>query len=181
MSVQTRNQPDLLRQRKKVVLIVALAMVAMAGAIIPLLRVNSEELPPPYNPTYIQTNAGNTFISRGDWYTDSNEGGPGGSQYFTINVPCDWPATKPIDIDLFSPEMNTNAYPLSDEDDNGNGGSPTVFEIYQPGTTYTPYGTPGSGAGGSLQQTSYPASSSPPQMTKKTDWPKDICGEMSHR
>ncbi len=155
------------------ILAVASFLALLALFLSPAPRAFSEELPPPENPTYIQTNAAGTDISRGDWYTAAAGGGPGGYQYYAIYVPCGWPTNKPVDIDLYSPEMNQNALGLADEDDNGNinwanptAANQTTFELYSPGTTFTSYATPGPGAAGSLIQTNYLPSTQPEQWVR---------------
>ncbi len=123
------------------------------------------ELPPPGNPTYIQTNAPATLIGRGDWYTASAaQGGGAGYGYLTIEVPCGWPTAKPIDVDLYSPEMNTNTL-LADENDTGQRVD-TTFELYQPGTPFSSPATPAPGAAGSLEANTYAPSSDTPQWVR---------------
>jgi uncharacterized repeat protein (TIGR01451 family) len=123
------------------------------------------ELPPPGNPTYIQTNAPATQIGRGDWYTASAaQNGGAGYGYLTIEVPCGWPAAKPIDVDLYSPEMNTTTT-LADENDSGPLAN-TTFELYQPGTSFSSPATPAPGAAGSLEANTYAPSSDAPQWVR---------------
>ncbi|MBA3470209.1 MAG: DUF11 domain-containing protein [Herpetosiphonaceae bacterium] len=88
-----------------------------------------------------------------------------GYHYVSFNVPCGWPASLPVYIDLFSPEMNSNT-PLSDEisapstDD-------TYFELYNVGTIVTSPNIPAPGAAGSLgPQTVYAPSGAAPQWSR---------------
>lgn len=141
-----------------------LILVLVALALLPSV-VAAVELPAVGNPTYIQTNAANTLISEGDWYTASaGQGGGAGYHYIAVDVPCGWPAAKPIDIDLFSPEMNsTNT--LGDE----SAAPPlanTTFELYQPGTVFSSPATPGPGAAGSIATATYPTSAAAQQWVR---------------
>ena len=140
-------------------------------------RVTATELPGTNNPVYLQTNAPATDMARGDWYSASTSGnttgiGAGGYHYFQINIPSGWPANTPVNVDLFSPEMNTTHITLSDESDNtpAGGGTTnmanTTFELYAPGTAFVGPNQPGPGASGSLIQTSYPPSTSPEQWVR---------------
>lgn len=132
-------------------------LMLLAGLGLSTLPTKAIEVPPPGLPTYIQTNAADATLGRGDWYTNAPAGGGGGGyHYVTFNVPCNWPTTAPIYVDLFSPEMNSNN-PLSDEATQGNMlPEATQFELYGPGTVYASPAQPGPGAPGSLGAVTYP-------------------------
>ena len=99
---------------------------------------------PPAAPFVIQTSGPNRNLIIGDWYT--NPSGANGSHYFTIHVPCSWPITVPIHIDLYHPDVNTAFDSEFRDEIVGTGTVTTVFEIYGVGTSYTPTPpTPGSG------------------------------------
>ncbi|MEI8307796.1 MAG: DUF11 domain-containing protein, partial [Chloroflexales bacterium] len=118
---------------------------------------------PALSATYLQTNGPVSPISQGDWYTSNANGvTPPGYHYYDITVPCSWPATTPVYVDLFSPEMVTDS--LIDEmrpggppinPNNFNSGNDTVFELYRPGTIVTLPNLPAPGAVGSIIQTTY--------------------------
>src|SRR5687768_9111917 len=86
------------------------------------------EIPPTGALTYIQTNGPLATLTKGDWYTDANTGN--GQHYVEINVPAGWPASTPVNIDLFSPEINTTQLTLSDESETNTTYSNTTFELY---------------------------------------------------
>jgi len=99
---------------------------------------------PPAAPFVIQTSGPNRSLVVGDWYTHPS--GANGSHYFTIHVPCSWPTTVPIHIDLYHPDVNTAFDSEFRDEIAGTGTVTTVFEIYGVGTSYTPTPpTPGSG------------------------------------
>ncbi|NNJ11264.1 DUF11 domain-containing protein [Chloroflexales bacterium ZM16-3] len=120
-----------------IVLFIVVSMPSGAAAI---------EAPPAGLGTYLQTNGPTNGIGNGDWYTnDSNgvvdlNGNPApGYHYHEITVPCGWPATLPVYIDLFSPAMVVDA--TGDEVDplvSGNeligNANNTIFELYDVGT-----------------------------------------------
>lgn len=109
------------------------------------------EIPPAGSIVQLQTNGSTNARTNGDWYTNTNGGN--GYHYFELYIPPLWPAATPIHVDLFSPEMNCNS--SLDEQDGTTPGN-TQFEIYNVGTIYNSYATPGPGAVGSLQQSAYP-------------------------
>ncbi len=83
---------------------------------------------PPAAPFVIQTSGPNRSLSIGDWYTHPS--GANGSHYFTIHVPCSWPITVPIHIDLYHPDVNTAFDSEFRDEIVGTGTVTTVFEIY---------------------------------------------------
>jgi hypothetical protein len=88
---------------KKRTSLVSLGLAAILVLFAALTFTQAVEIPPPGNPTYIQTNAPATALGRGDWYTNNGNGPGAGYHYFTINIPCGWPSGTPVNIDLFSP------------------------------------------------------------------------------
>lgn len=134
------------------VMLCALALVALAPAP-PVAR--GVELPPVGSPIFIQTNGPQARIDLGDWYTSDQNGINGAYHYFSITVPCRWPASLPLHIDLFSPEINTfGPVPRIDEVES----MPldeTVFELYAPGTALDLPKSPGPGDPGSLIQRTF--------------------------
>ncbi|HEY0733863.1 MAG TPA: SdrD B-like domain-containing protein [Herpetosiphonaceae bacterium] len=104
------------------------------------------EVPPTGSLTYIQTNGPAAGLTKGDWYTDAGTGN--GQHYVEINVPAGWPAGTPVNIDLFSPEINTTQLTLSDESETNATYSNTTFEMYAAGTVIGPgNNTPAPGSG----------------------------------
>ncbi|MEI7769409.1 MAG: hypothetical protein WCI67_05440 [Chloroflexales bacterium] len=121
------------------------------------------EAPPATDLTYLQTNGPSSPIAQGDWYTSTANGVGPGYHYYDITIPCGWPTTTPVYVDLFSPEMVVDAigdevrvvpilpgYVESIADANN-----TVFELYGPGTTITLPNQPGPGAAGSVAAHTY--------------------------
>jgi hypothetical protein len=92
----------------------------------------------------LQTNGPNGNIGLGDWYTASSGGNQG--HLLEINVPCGWPANKPIDVDLFSAPVNTSTtYPGAGEyEEPAGSGDTTTYTLRRPNgtqvvsTTYQP-------------------------------------------
>lgn len=75
--------------------------------------------------------------------------------YFSLHVPCRWPAMLPFHIDLFSPEINTSGpWPRIDEIESLPLDA-TVFELYAPGTALRLPKEPAPGAPGSLLQRTF--------------------------
>ncbi len=131
------------------------------------------ELPTAGNPVYIETVGPLVASNFGDWYTSGTVGAGNGFHYLTIEVPCGWPVNKPIDIDLFSPEMNSNGG-LADDIL----GSPdnTVFELYAPGTAFVPPATPAPRTGIPGTEIIYPGSSAPQQWVRYQTLSAPTCG-----
>jgi uncharacterized repeat protein (TIGR01451 family) len=110
------------------------ALILCLGLLPPAIR--AVEVPPPDSPIFIQTNGPQTPISHGDWYTSAANGFGGFAHYFSITVPCNWPADRDVQIDLFSPEINTLDLALRRDELGADGVlADTVFELYPPGTT----------------------------------------------
>ena len=142
-------------------------------------RITPTELPPASSLIYLQTNAAGSAISRGDWYTNSANGVGAGYHYIAINVPSGWNTSVPIQVDLFSPEMNANTAGVKDESDNTSSTpsqaanwldgtvANTQFELYTPGTAVGPApNVPGPGAAGSLGSQTYAPSTAPEQWVR---------------
>lgn len=103
---------------------------------------------PPASGFYIQTGGPNTPVGIGDWYSADAPGAGSGYHYITITVPCGWPAGTPLNVDLFSPEMNRVAGALGQGDEPRNDYDFTEFELYGPNATIGPgYDQPGPGTG----------------------------------
>lgn len=128
-------------------------LAASAGAV---------DMPPFGSPFYMQTSGPTAGIGIGDYYTSTTGGN--GYHYYTITVPCTWPAATPVMIDIFSPELHGGAGTL-DEIRNGGGGTSTliadagntIFDLYTVGTVIggsPPNSTP-VGAGGRLATATY--------------------------
>ncbi|WP_052337883.1 DUF11 domain-containing protein [Chloroflexus sp. Y-396-1] len=121
-------------------------------------------VPPISTPFYIQTSSPSRALNIGDWYTNSSLGAGNGYHYFTLHVPCGWPSSTPIHIDLFHPDLNsTSGSGVSDEITTV---GTTVFEVYQPGTTLNPPIQPAPAASGSLSQVTYNPNTVGPYWTR---------------
>ena len=78
----------------------------------------------------IQTNGRNGAITLGDYYSATTaQGGAQQAHSLRLNVPCSWPTTAPIHLDLFSPQINTAT--------TGYGGNQTYEEPAGAGDTTT--------------------------------------------
>ncbi len=150
-----------------------LALSALVGWAVSARAV---EIPPPGDPFFIQTNSSDAAIGLGDWYTSSANGVGGGFHYVGIYVPCSWPASEDLHIDIFSPEMNTNNLPL--DEPNGSGRGTTTFELYDAGTAVVSPATPAPGAAGSISSLDFPVLSTPEQWVRAFTLPAPVqCGE----
>ena len=58
------------------------------------------EVPPSGDAFYMQTNGPEGGLNLGDWYTSDDTGTGNSYHYVTLEVPCGWPASEPIHIDL---------------------------------------------------------------------------------
>jgi uncharacterized repeat protein (TIGR01451 family) len=93
-------------------------------------RLVPAQLPPAGTLVYLQTNAADSQLDRGDWYThnpgSTTSGGSAGGNpdastrdyLIRIIVPPGWNRSTSIAVDLYSPEMNANAAGKADESDN---------------------------------------------------------------
>jgi uncharacterized repeat protein (TIGR01451 family) len=112
---------------------------------------------PPAGGFYIQTSGPNAGVGIGDWYSSTTAGAGSGYHYVEITVPCGWPAATPLNLDLYSPEMNAVAAAsgLGDETRGGALDS-TEFELYGPGAVVGPgYASPAPGTGISGSQITF--------------------------
>ena len=137
-------------------------MLLLLLTTLPLAR--AVEAPPLGPLTYIQTNGLNSNIALGDWYTNTANGSVPGYHYLKINIPCGWPAATPVYVDLFSPEMNSNAIDL---DELAGAPDSTQFELYPLGTLIGPtpdLPAPGTGIAGS--RITYAPSGAPEQWVR---------------
>lgn len=109
----------------------------------------------------MQTNGPFSPLTKGDYYTsdptDASGGGTGLNHYMTLEVPCSWPSSKSIQIQLESPDMNSVA---TSEDEPGNNNPSvrdvTYFEIFSSNVAVSSTLTsPLAGAAGSLQLSSF--------------------------
>ncbi|HEX2913995.1 MAG TPA: sortase [Chloroflexia bacterium] len=113
------------------------------------------EVPPANNPYFIQTNGPDAPITQGDWYTGSTNGVNGGYHYVAMFVPCGWPSSLPIAVDLFSAAMNSTGNQF-DELFGNNVAFNTTFELYGPYPKVTPStALPGPNGPNSLIQKTY--------------------------
>jgi uncharacterized repeat protein (TIGR01451 family) len=150
--------------RSGVGLIVMFAVVATL--ILPTTATQAVELPPINSPIFIQTNGPDADIGLGDWYSSSQNGIGGGYHYLTVNVPCGWPDSLDIHIDLYSPEINNFDGPISIDEIRG-GLNNTTFELYNQNTPMNLPREPAPGAPGSLiQRTFTPVTTQPEQWTR---------------
>ncbi|MBX0327462.1 DUF11 domain-containing protein [Oscillochloris sp. ZM17-4] len=132
--------------------LVFLSVTLILVAAMPTPASKAAELPPVSLPIFIQTNGASADIGLGDWYSSDQNGFGGGYHYLGIEIPCRWPSTLDVHIDLFSPEINTFAPPPRIDEVGGATLSDTVFELYDQHTPYGGLSTPGPGAPGSLIQ-----------------------------
>lgn len=111
-----------------------LLMLAAVGLGMLAAAAEAVEIPPIDSPIFIQTNGPQTPIRHGDWYTSADNGFGGSAHYFSITVPCNWPADRDVHIDIFSPEINTFQLDLRRDEPGADGVlSSTIFELYTPG------------------------------------------------
>lgn len=149
--------------RRIFVLSVLGTLVLSALALLPA-PARAVEVPPAGTPIFIQTNGPQADIALGDWYTSENNGINGGYHYFSITVPCRWPADLDLDIDLYSPEINTFVPPPRPDEVESEPLNNTIFELYGIGTAMNLPREPGPRAPGSLlQQTFTPVADRPEQ------------------
>ena len=88
------------------------------------------EVPPSGSAFYMQTNGPQGALGLGDWYTSDDPGTGNSYHYVTLEVPCGWPTTEPIHVDLFSAEVNSTG--VSDETGADGIRDDTRFELYGP-------------------------------------------------
>jgi uncharacterized repeat protein (TIGR01451 family) len=106
---------------------------------------------PPAGDFYIQTSGPNAGLGIGDWYSSTDAGGGSGQHYIDFSIPCGWPSTTPVYVDLFSPEMNAVAGPPGGHEEPRGNYDSTEFELYGPNASIGPgwaSPTPGTGIPG---------------------------------
>lgn len=159
------------------ILILPMLVVALIGLMAPA-PLRAVELPPTSSPIFIQTNGPTANIGLGDWYTSDQNGFGGGYHYLGIEIPCGWPSNLDVNIDLYSPEINTfGPLPYIDEI-TGTTLSDTIFELYNRGTPVVGPNKPGPGDAGSLFQRRFtPVTSQPEQWERFYTLPAPVaCG-----
>ncbi|MDQ1711048.1 MAG: large repetitive protein [Frankiaceae bacterium] len=135
----------------------AAAVVLIAGQVGSAGAAAAAEIPPTGSPFFFQTNGPGAALGNGDWYASAAPGAGAGYHYVQFAVPCGWPTTTPVTVDLFSPEMNADAAALTTHDEGAGSLDTTTFELYGPGTPVGPgFDQPAPGTGTLL--TSYPPS-----------------------
>jgi uncharacterized repeat protein (TIGR01451 family) len=116
----------------------------------------------------VQTNGSGAPISNGDWYGSPLRTGGAGDHYVEIQVPSGWPVGRPIDVDLFSAELNRSGTPiaLSLDEAQTNGATNTEFELYGPNIVATSPRSPARGAAGSITRRNYSPRTGAEQWTR---------------
>ena len=73
------------------------------------VSIYAAEIPPITEEARLQTSGPNAGLNVGDWYS-SVPSPPGGGDVnrFLFYVPCGWPGTEDIHVDLYSPELSSN-------------------------------------------------------------------------
>ena len=152
------------------------AWLALVGIVLLGTSARAFEVPPTGSLVFLQTNSSEAAaLTRGDWYTNDANGIGAGYHYVTIHVPCSWPTSRTVSIDLFSPEMSANNPGLDEEFTGGPGN--TQFEVYDAGTAIVSPNQPGPGAAGSLHQQTYAPSSAAEQWVRFYTLPAPVaCG-----
>jgi len=127
----------------------------------------ASELPPVNSPIFIQTNGPSANIGLGDWYSSNQNGLGGGYHYLGVEIPCGWPNTLDVHIDLYSPEINTFAALPRIDEVTGTDISDTVFELYDHNTTFVGPSKPGPTDPGTITQRMFiPVTSQPEQWVR---------------
>ncbi len=116
----------------------------------------------------VQTNGPAAPVEFGDWYSSPLRSGGAGDHFVEIEVPRGWPASRPIDVDLFSPEMNRSGTPIAVALDEvrGTGAGPTNFEIYGPDVPALSPRSPQPGGRGSLVRRDFSSTTAPEQWVR---------------
>lgn len=128
----------------------ALVVLAMAGAagLAKAPAAAAAEVPPAGQAFAIQTNGPNAALGLGDWYTSTATGAGSGYHYIEFSVGCAWPSSLPINVDLFSAPMNTDAGVIAAHEEPNGSLDNTEFELYGPGASIGPgFDKPAPGAG----------------------------------
>jgi hypothetical protein len=101
-------------------------------------RAEAVEVPPTGSVFSIQTNGPAAALGLGDYYSSNAAGAGAGYHYLLFSVPCSWPTSVPVTVDLFSPEINVDAAALALSEEASAPYSTTDFELYGPGVTPGP-------------------------------------------
>ena len=135
--------------------------LALLAAVAPVTPASAVDVLPTSQPFYLVTHGSSTGLAAGDWYTTpAAGGGGGGSHYLTFDIPCGWPASQAIYLDIFSPRITTAA---GSRDTVTGSADSTEFELYGPGATAGPgANTPAPGTGISGYRFSYQPDASTP-------------------
>jgi len=113
--------------------------------------------------------------SGGDWY--SSRYGDNGYHYALIHIPCSWAGDQPVDIDLYSPEINYSGN-TQDQTPDGSNYDQTNFELYSPNTEVTLPNNPAPSAPGSVLNIAYTPSDLPESWTRFHSIPTPVaCGQ----
>ncbi len=132
------------------------AYLVIAGVVMLPGASRAAEAPPAGNLFALQTNGPNGLVTLGDWYTSTTAGAGAGYHYVRFTVPCGWPASLPVYVDLFSPEMNQVSGAAAQSEEPNGAYDSTQFELYGPGATIGPgYASPGPGTGIPGTQTTF--------------------------
>ena len=155
--------------------------VAIAVAIFAVMAIaqgvgtSSAAVVPPAGGFYIQTSGPNAGPGIGDWYSSTPAGAGNGYNYLLITVPCGWPPSTPLYVDLFSPEINAAGAAVSSDEPRGAGNDSTQFELYGPGASVGPgYNLPAPGAG--TVQTTYAPQPAPESWLRFATLSPATCG-----
>lgn len=120
----------------------------------------------------VQTNGPAAPIAFGDWYSSPLRAGGEGDHFVQIQVPRGWPGSKPLDIDIFSAELNRSGTPIAialDEIDAAPRSLPagdTEFELFGPDIIATGPRRPRPGARGSIRMQKFAPSTDDEQWTR---------------
>ncbi|NND12509.1 MAG: hypothetical protein HKO10_00960, partial [Acidimicrobiia bacterium] len=83
----------------------ALVLIALIASTLVPTDANAVEIPTPSSTAFQQTTGRDAGLNIGDWYT--NAAGGDTIHHIDVEVGCNWPATTPITIAIFDPEINT--------------------------------------------------------------------------
>jgi large repetitive protein len=81
------------------------ALLATGLAVLPAVGAWAVEVPPAGSSVLLRTNGPLAPATAGDKYTTGN---PAGHHILTVEIPCAWPASRPVYLDLYSPEVNVD-------------------------------------------------------------------------
>jgi uncharacterized repeat protein (TIGR01451 family) len=135
--------------------------LALGTAALPAAPAAAVDVLPRSQPFYVVTNGATAGLAAGDWYTaPTAAGGGGGSAYASFDVPCGWPASQPIYLDIFSPGISTGA---GSRDTVTGTADSTEFELYGPGASVgAGFNSPAPGLGHAGLRLSYSPTTAAP-------------------